>query len=129
MSLSHKGGDMVRLLLVGVPECLRNPVVECLDILLALLLQVLERDAERLCGEPWSVGLQELLLDLGPVVDVEVDDIFQRGRPFQSLVPQGQEELVALGVIVRPVGNPGSSVDPFEELLRRDGILFLDAVK
>ena len=45
-AVSGKGGDVVWLVLVGVPERLGNPVVESLNILLALLFEVLEGDAE-----------------------------------------------------------------------------------
>jgi len=127
--VSYVGDDMIRLLFVRVPERFRNSVVEGLDIFLTLLFEVLKGDAQRFGRKLGRIRLEELLLDLGPVVDVEPDDVLQRGRPLQGFISEREEELIAFQFVRVPMSHSGSSFQPLNELLWCDGVLLLDAVR
>ena len=72
---------MCRLDLVCVPEGVRDAVVEVLHVLIVLLPEVLEADAEGLGRIFWSISLKKLLLQFSPIVLVEIDNVIERVVP------------------------------------------------
>jgi len=100
------GNGVVGLHLVSIPKGIRYQVVEILDRLISFLSQVLKTDAECFGQILGCVGFQELRLEVVPVVLVEPDDVVEGVIPGQSVLPEGEGELVTTLLVIGPLGDP-----------------------
>ncbi len=103
---AHVGNGVIWLHLVGIAEGVGHPIVEILDRFIGFLPQILEADTECLGRVIGCVGLQELCFEVVPVVLVEPDDVVEGVVPGQGVLPEGEGKLVAMPLVVGPLGDP-----------------------